>query len=65
MNVNLVCFDLFQRRKQDFSKWWKARWKHFQNIGGSEWMALYLSDDQRKEILEERLQQVSEVIDVQ
>ncbi|KAJ3033084.1 DENN domain-containing protein 4C, partial [Rhizophlyctis rosea] len=52
------------KRKQDFSKWMKVKWKHFQQIGGGEVVSIgFLSDEQRRELFEERLKQVSEVID--
>ncbi|KAJ3077682.1 hypothetical protein HK102_005044, partial [Quaeritorhiza haematococci] len=52
------------RRKHDFSKWMKTKWKHFQKIGGGEVVSIgFLSDEQRREMFEARLQQVSDVID--
>ncbi|KAI9097156.1 hypothetical protein DFS34DRAFT_111507 [Phlyctochytrium arcticum] len=37
------------RRKQDFSKWMRSKWKHFQKVGGGEVVSLgFLSDEQRR-----------------
>ncbi|KAJ3112463.1 DENN domain-containing protein 4C [Phlyctochytrium bullatum] len=52
------------KRKQDFSKWMRTKLKHFQKIGGGEVVSLgHLSDEQRRELFEERLREVAEVID--
>ncbi|KAJ3151055.1 hypothetical protein HDU89_002267 [Geranomyces variabilis] len=52
------------KRKQDFSKWMKTKWKHLQKIGGGEVVALgFLSDEQRRELFEERVHEVTTVID--
>ncbi|KAJ3146265.1 hypothetical protein HDU86_000481 [Geranomyces michiganensis] len=52
------------KRKQDFSKWMKTKWKHLQKIGGGEVVALgFLSDEQRRELFEERVHEVTSVID--
>ncbi|KAJ3039373.1 hypothetical protein HDV00_012249 [Rhizophlyctis rosea] len=52
------------KRKQDFSKWMKVKWKHFQQLGNGEVVSIgFLSDEQRREMFEERLKQVSDVID--
>ncbi|KND02343.1 uncharacterized protein SPPG_02814 [Spizellomyces punctatus DAOM BR117] len=52
------------RRKQDFSKWMRTKWKHFQKMGGGEVVSLgFLPDEQRRELFEERMHQVTSVID--
>ncbi|KAI8826731.1 uncharacterized protein EV422DRAFT_8059 [Fimicolochytrium jonesii] len=52
------------KRKQDFSKWMKTKWRHFQKVGGGEVVALgFLSDEQRREMFDERIQEVTAVID--
>ncbi|TPX71796.1 hypothetical protein SpCBS45565_g00951 [Spizellomyces sp. 'palustris'] len=52
------------RRKQDFSKWMRTKWKHFQQMGGGEVVSLgFLPDEQRRELFEERMHQVTSVID--
>ncbi|KAJ3299939.1 hypothetical protein HK104_005851 [Borealophlyctis nickersoniae] len=52
------------KRKQDYSKWMKSKWRHFQKIGGGEVVSLgFLSDEQRRELFEERIREVSSVID--
>ncbi|KAJ3096697.1 DENN domain-containing protein 4C [Phlyctochytrium planicorne] len=52
------------KRKQDFSKWMRTKLKHFQKIGGGEIVSIgHLSDEQRRELFEERLHEVAEVID--
>ncbi|TPX34627.1 hypothetical protein SeMB42_g07288 [Synchytrium endobioticum] len=52
------------RRKQDFSKWMRGRWKMFQQLGNGEVVSIgFLSDEQRREMLEDRLRQVANVID--
>ncbi|KAJ3330361.1 hypothetical protein HDU76_005873 [Blyttiomyces sp. JEL0837] len=52
------------KRKQDFTKWMRTKLKHFQKIGGGEVVSLgFLSDEQRREMFEERLREVSDVID--
>ncbi|KAJ3219079.1 DENN domain-containing protein 4C [Dinochytrium kinnereticum] len=52
------------KRKQDFSKWMRTKLKHFQKIGGGEIVSIgHLSDEQRRELFEERLREVAEVID--
>ncbi|TPX33374.1 hypothetical protein SmJEL517_g03709 [Synchytrium microbalum] len=52
------------KRKQDFSKWMRTRWKMFQQIGNGEVVSLgFLSDEQRRELLDDRLKQVAIVIE--
>ncbi|KAJ3413960.1 hypothetical protein HDV05_007249 [Chytridiales sp. JEL 0842] len=52
------------KRKQDFSKWMRTKLKHFQKIGGGEIVSIgFLSEEQRRELFEERLRAVSDVID--
>ncbi|KAJ1344288.1 hypothetical protein BSLG_001428 [Batrachochytrium salamandrivorans] len=51
------------KRKQDFYKWMKIKMKYFQKIGGGEVVSIgFATDDQRRELLEERLAEVSSVI---
>ncbi|KAJ3315495.1 hypothetical protein HDV04_003037 [Boothiomyces sp. JEL0838] len=49
--------------KQDFTKWMKLKWKGFQKTDASE-VPVFSSDDQRRDLLEERLEQVTRVIDM-
>ncbi|KAI8800344.1 hypothetical protein BJ742DRAFT_86273 [Cladochytrium replicatum] len=52
------------KRKQDVSKWMRSKWKHFQKIGNGQIVGIgFLSDEQRREMFEQRLAQVSDVID--
>ncbi|KAJ8331147.1 hypothetical protein QVD99_005806 [Batrachochytrium dendrobatidis] len=51
------------KRKQDFYKWMRTKMKYFQKIGGGEVVSIgFATDDQRRELLEERLEEVSSVI---
>ena len=51
------------RRKQDFSKWMREKMKFFRSEGGGHVVGIQFTEDQRRELLEERLEQVSSVID--
>jgi hypothetical protein len=44
--------------KQDFSKWMRMKWKSNKGVPD-----IYTSDDQRRDILEDRLTQVNKVIE--
>ncbi|KAJ3018598.1 hypothetical protein HKX48_002793 [Thoreauomyces humboldtii] len=62
--TNELTYPSYQKRKQDFSKWMRTKWKHFQKVGGGEVVALgFLSDDQRRELFDERIEEVTSVID--
>lgn len=49
-------------RKQDISKWMKTKWKGKSGTGDSVLLA-FLTDEQRKDLFEERLAKVSQVVD--
>ncbi|KAJ1569999.1 hypothetical protein HK096_006552 [Nowakowskiella sp. JEL0078] len=52
------------KRKQDVTKWMKAMRKHFQKMGNGQVVGIeFLTEEQRREMFEERLAQVSAEID--
>ncbi|KAJ3120452.1 hypothetical protein HK098_004585 [Nowakowskiella sp. JEL0407] len=52
------------KRKQDVTKWMRSMRKNFQRLGNGEVVGLgFLSDEERREMFEERLAQVSSQID--
>ncbi|KAJ3178675.1 hypothetical protein HK101_010125 [Irineochytrium annulatum] len=52
------------KRKKDLAKWMQTYFKHFQKIGNGQIVSIgHLSDEQRRELFEERLKAVTEVID--